>query len=55
MLSLTQKSGKKGRFAKVSFRDLDFEGKVPGFGPKDFATQENHVAMIEKSDGYVVF
>jgi hypothetical protein len=39
----------------VSFRALGLEGEVPGFGPKDFATQEKNVAMIEKGDRYVVF
>ena len=39
----------------VSFRALGLEGEVPGFDIKDFATQEKNVAMIEKSDGYVVF
>jgi hypothetical protein len=39
----------------VSFRALGLEGEVPGFGPKDFATQEKNVVMIEKGDRYVVF
>ncbi|MEE8429720.1 MAG: hypothetical protein V3S16_00545 [Candidatus Desulfatibia sp.] len=52
----TQLAGKaKMSLCDVSFRALGLEGEVPGLGPKDFATQENHVAMIEKSDGYVVF
>jgi hypothetical protein len=52
----TQLVGKaKMSLCDVSFRALGLKGEVPGFGPKDFATQENHVAIIEKSDGYVVF
>lgn len=52
----TQLVGKaKMSLCDVSFRALGLEGEVPGLGPKDFATQENNVAMIEKSDGYVVF
>ena len=39
----------------VSFRALGLEGEVPGFGPKDFATQDKNVAMIEKCDRYIVF
>ena len=52
----TQLVGKaKISLCDVSFRALGLEGEVPGLGPKDFGTQENHVAIIEKSDGYVVF
>ena len=39
----------------VSFKALGLKGDVPGFGPKDFATQVNNAVMVEKSDGYVVF
>lgn len=39
----------------VSFKALGLEGDVPGFGPKDFATQTKNAEMAEKSDAYVVF
>ena len=39
----------------VSFRALGLKREVPGFEPKDFATQEKNVVMIEKCDRYVVF
>lgn len=39
----------------VSFKALGLKGDVPGFGPKDFATQAKNAEMVEKNDGYVVF
>ncbi|MEE8415855.1 MAG: hypothetical protein V3S05_06250 [Desulfobacterales bacterium] len=51
-----QLAGKaKMSLCDVSFKALGLKGDVPGFGPKDFATQVNNAVMVEKSDGYVVF
>ena len=38
-----------------SFRALELEGDVPGFGFKDFATQAKNAEIIKNSDRYLVF
>jgi len=39
----------------VSFKAFGLSGEVPGFGPKDFATQTKNAEMLEKCDRYIVF
>ncbi len=39
---------------EVSFRAHGLKGEVPGLGPKDFATQARHAAMLEDCPHYLV-
>ena len=38
-----------------SFRALELEGDVPGFGFKDFATQAKNAEIVKTCDRYLVF